>query len=118
MSPRELAIIAVMMDVERPTTTEITKYAYRLFLGYTRAEAKAALLSERKTVASDDSTDRMLTVRLPEDIVTKAHGQVSEMNAATKHRYIMALATTNDENEALALAVRKPGRPRKAGNQR
>ena len=113
MAPREYAVIAVMMDVERPTTSEITRYAYRRFIGMSHTEARASILSERKTVASTDTQDRMIAVRLPDDLVEAAHSIIPGDEIATKHRYILARATTDDEQEATALATRKIGRPRK-----
>jgi hypothetical protein len=114
MSKRELAIVAVISKIPDATVSELTLYAYQLFLGNTHDQARDYVLSRRNSpLENPTATEQMVSVRLPADIVKAARDKTPDLNTATAHRYILARATTDDDSEALALAVRKPGRPRK-----
>lgn len=113
MPPRELAIAAVMAGMPDATVAEITRYAYRRFLGDTPEEARNVALSNRNTAAGNANVhDELIVARLPKEWVEEAQNRMSEMNASTVHRYVIASIATEDSQEAMSLATRKRGRPR------
>jgi hypothetical protein len=114
MTRRELGIVAHFAGIERATVAEITRYAYLRYLGESHRDAQQHVLATRNSPFGDTENDTVvkdIPVRLPAEIVQAAKEKTPDLNTATMHRYILALATTQDEDEALALATRKPGRP-------
>jgi hypothetical protein len=115
MDMREYAILSVMAGMPDASISEITRYAYAKFNGMSHEQAREYAIERRNPVfANKESRNERVVAWLPEDIVKEAHARIDvDMNASTMHRYILASVTTDDENQALALATRKPGRPRK-----
>lgn len=114
MPPRELAIAAVMAGIPDATIAEITRYAYRRFLGDKPEEAKRIALSNRNTAANNpNANDELIVARIPKEWTEEVHNRLSGMNASTMHRYVIASIATDDAEEAMTLATRKRGRPRK-----
>ena len=112
---REYAILSVIAGLPDASISEITRYAYAKFSGMSHEQAREYAIERRNPVfANRESRNERVVTWLPEDLVKEAYARIDgDMNASTMHRYILASVTTNDDTQALALATRKPGRPRK-----
>ena len=120
MPPRELGIIAVMSGMYDATIPELTKYAYRRFLGDSHEDAKEFALADRRMAVRDtSSSDRAISVKLPTELVEEAKKLTPGMNQSTMHRFILASISASSPDEALELASRRvgwqKGRPRGGG---
>jgi hypothetical protein len=113
MSPFDYALAATRAGIESATATEIAQFAYRVFLGETMTEARAAVLATRNApfAHADDESQRVMAVRMPSDLVELAHARLADsgMNKSTMHRFIIASAVANDAEHARQLAFRQHG---------
>jgi hypothetical protein len=110
ISPRELWIAKAELDMPDASRAEIAKCCFLICGGMSRDDAKQQVLAQRKTPGSGKD-EKIFSLRLPAEWVDAAKANMPDLSDSQLFRYVVAAVATDDDDQAMQIAVKKRGRP-------